>query len=199
MTTPPVLVLPLRYGEADPPDPADTYGATKLLGEVTGPGCLTLRTTFFGALPTGAGLLNWLAGQGGGRVEGYAGYRFSGLSTACLAAAIEDLLRRPHRITGLRHVGGEAITKFDLLSAVRDALQLPTEITPQPLPVVDRTLDSRRFWGELGQPVPTLAAMLPGVVAELRAQTRPKSPEAPAAPITLPHPTGMPGATPVQP
>src|SRR5258706_12617983 len=36
------------YTEADPPDPVDLYGRSKLQGEVTGPGCLTLRTSMIG-------------------------------------------------------------------------------------------------------------------------------------------------------
>ena len=35
-------------GESDLPDAPDLYGRTKLLGEVSGAGCLTLRTSMIG-------------------------------------------------------------------------------------------------------------------------------------------------------
>src|SRR6185503_15884533 len=37
-----------NYSESDMPDPVDLYGRSKLLGEVSGPGCLTLRTSMIG-------------------------------------------------------------------------------------------------------------------------------------------------------
>ena len=51
------------------PDADDLYGRTKLLGEVVGPGCLTLRTSIIGRELRGAhGLLEWFLASSGRQV-----------------------------------------------------------------------------------------------------------------------------------
>jgi dTDP-4-dehydrorhamnose reductase len=60
------------YTEADHSDAEDLYGRTKFLGEVTGPGALTLRTSIIGReLATTSGLVEWFLSQPGGRVQGH--------------------------------------------------------------------------------------------------------------------------------
>ena len=61
-----------RYTEQDTPDATDLYGRTKHLGEVTGPGALTLRTSIIGReLNASQGLVEWFLAQQGlcGRVH----------------------------------------------------------------------------------------------------------------------------------
>src|SRR4029077_7382775 len=49
-----------RYTEADIPDPVGLYARSKLLGELDGPGVLTLRTSIIGReLQTQNGLVEW--------------------------------------------------------------------------------------------------------------------------------------------
>ncbi len=55
-----------NYAEDDIPDAEDLYGRTKLLGEATGPGCLTLRTSIIGqGLRPGSALMDWFTSQRG--------------------------------------------------------------------------------------------------------------------------------------
>src|SRR5262249_1554232 len=81
------------YTEDDPSDAEDLYGRTKFLGEVSGPGALTLRTSMIGReLATASGLVEWFLSQRGGRVEGYTRAIFTGLTTDALAAVIRSVL-----------------------------------------------------------------------------------------------------------
>ena len=164
------------YSERDAPDPTDVYGASKLLGEVARPGCLTLRTTFFGASPTGAGLANWLLRQRSGSIHGYENYRFSGLWMGTLARAIAAVIDRPDRPHGVYHAGGEPISKLRLLEAINESLRLGVRITPQPEPICDRSLDSTRLWSLLGQPRPRFEAMLAEMLPELMAAQKAEKP-----------------------
>src|SRR5688572_14501723 len=53
-----------NYAEDDLPDPPDLYGRSKLLGEVDGDGCLTIRTSMIGRELRGShGLIEWFLSQ----------------------------------------------------------------------------------------------------------------------------------------
>jgi dTDP-4-dehydrorhamnose reductase len=156
------------YTEADAPDPVDHYGRTKLQGEVSGPGCITLRTTFFGATPTGGTLVDWFIRQHGQRVSAFANYRFSGLWIGTLASTIDTLLDRSDRLSGVHHVGGEGISKLRLLEAINTQLELGVSLQSVAEPRCDRTLDSTRFWSLLGQAPPAFGTMVEAMLPELR-------------------------------
>ena len=129
------------YSESDVPDPIDRYGREKLVGELDGPGCLTLRTTFFGSTSTGRGLVEWLLARsaaGDARIDGYARYVFSGLSTRALGEAILDTLALPSTVHGVFHVGGPAVSKHELLTQLVGALELDLLVDPLDDPQVDR-------------------------------------------------------------
>lgn len=134
------------YTEDDTPDPVNVYGWSKLLGEVTAPGCLTLRTSIIGReLATQRGLLEWLISQRGGEVQGWANAIFSGLTTNCLAGVIADVMEHHPTLHGLYHVSGEPISKFDLLHLLNESFDLGVEITPDDSVVCNRSLGSGRF------------------------------------------------------
>ncbi len=91
-----------RYSEQDVPDAADLYGRSKLLGEISGEGLLTLRTSLIGReLQSSLGLLEWLISNRGGSVKGFSRAVFSGLTT--IGARVRD--RRPDR--GASRAGGD--------------------------------------------------------------------------------------------
>ncbi len=61
------------YAEDMPADPDDMYGRSKLLGEPSGPRCLTIRTSIVGReLRVRASLVEWFISQRGGSATGYA-------------------------------------------------------------------------------------------------------------------------------
>ena len=151
------------YTEADACDARDLYGLSKHLGEVTATGCLTLRTSIIGPeLARKTGLLEWFLAQRGG-VNGYTGAIFSGFTTLEMARIIERILVSHRGLSGLFHVASKPISKFDLLVAIRDALELELRIAPYSDFRCDRSLDPARFARETGYVAPAWAEM----VAEL--------------------------------
>ena len=149
------------YSEDDEPDPVDLYGRSKLLGEVAGEGCLTLRTSMIGRELAGhAGLLEWFISQRGGRVQGFRNAVFSGLTTVALARVIAALVSDPGGLQGLFHVAATAISKLELLERVNRALGLGIAIEPVDEPRLDRSLDGSRFAAATGIVVPSWDRMI---------------------------------------
>ncbi len=147
--------------ETDNPDPMDLYGRSKLLGEVTGPGVLTVRTSMIGRELRGeTGLLEWFLSRLGGSVNGYTRAIFSGLTTAALARVIADIVSEHPALEGLMHVVSEPITKFDLLRLINEAMALGTEIVPVDEPAIDRSLDGSRFAETTGIRLPSWDKMI---------------------------------------
>ena len=135
-----------NYSESDKSDAEDLYGRTKLLGEVGGPGALTVRTSMIGRELSGAhGLVEWFLSQKGGRVRGFRRAVFSGFTTPALAEILADIIERRPELEGVWNVAAEPINKFDLLTLVRDYYGLGIEIEPDENFVCDRSLDGRRF------------------------------------------------------
>jgi len=150
-----------NYSEDDSPDPPDLYGRSKLLGEVDGPGALTLRTSVIGReLRTSYGLVEWFLRQDGRRVAGYANAIYSGLSTFALAEVISELLSRDSLPSGLYHVASTPISKHDLLLLLRDAFGMSVEIERDEQFHCDRSLNGGRFRATTGILVPTWAEMV---------------------------------------
>ena len=156
-----------KYREDDPADPSDTYGRSKLLGEVAGPGQLTVRMSAIGRELRGrSGLLEWLLANRGGRVRGFTRAVFSGLTTAELATTIASVLEHQPSLEGVWHVAAPAISKHDLLVSLRDALDIPLEIEPDEATVIDRSLDDARFRKTTGLSRPTWESMISALATD---------------------------------
>jgi dTDP-4-dehydrorhamnose reductase len=147
------------YRETDAPDPNDAYGRSKLAGELDAPH-LTIRTSFFGRNPRGHGLIEWLAAHPGPQVEGFADYRFTGVSASLLADFIARAVTLRSTLEGVYHVGGDPMSKYDLLSAAAARLNPGVTVVPVTHGRVDRTLDASRFFEAIGRRQPTLADSL---------------------------------------
>jgi dTDP-4-dehydrorhamnose reductase len=138
------------YREDDRPDPADLYGRSKLAGEPEGEGVLVLRTSMLGhELDRASGLLEWFLSVRG-EASGYPQAVFTGPTTPVLARLIGDLIEGHPQLGGVWHVGAEPISKFDLLTYVRDAFELEVRLLPDPSVEVDRSLDSSRLRAATG-------------------------------------------------
>lgn len=139
------------YSEDDTPDADDLYGRTKLLGEVGGEGCLTIRTSMIGRELEGShGLVEWFLAQEGKRVRGFRRAVFTGFTTGALADVLAEVISHHHDLSGIWHVASEAINKFDLLSLIKEMYQLTVEIEPDETFLCDRSLDGSRFRQKVG-------------------------------------------------
>ena len=135
-----------NYSECDTPDADDLYGRTKLLGELSGPGCLTVRTSILGReLSATTGLAEWFLAQRGKRAMGYTHARFSGLTTRALAALLADVIERHPALDGVYHVASQPISKYDLLCKLNHAYAAGVDIEPSGDVRIDRTLDGSSF------------------------------------------------------
>ena len=153
------------YRETDQPDAEDIYGRTKLLGEVSEPHCLTLRTSMIGPeLSRKTGLLEWFLAQRGQTVKGFTKAIFSGFTTFELARIVERILVDVPAIHGLYHVAAQPISKHDLLALVRDRLQVPVTIERDVTFECDRSLDASRFHQNTGYSPPAWEAMIDDMV-----------------------------------
>jgi dTDP-4-dehydrorhamnose reductase len=159
-----------HYTEDDIPDAEDLYGRTKLLGEVNGPGLLTIRTSIFGRdFAKQSALLEWFLSNRGKSVCGYTRAIYSGFPTQVLARIMGDLIADFPALSGLYQIASEPISKYDLLVKIREAMKLDIEIEPDATEICDRSLDASRFKTETGYHLPNWEAM----VAELAGDRTP--------------------------
>ena len=156
------------YREEDTPDPVDIYGRSKLMGEVSGEGALTLRTSMIGlGLQRKTSLVDWFVAQSG-RVQGYRNAIFSGLTTNELARVIGNLLEKHAQASGLYHLSAAPISKLELLAKLRERLALNVDLVPVDEPRIDRSLDSTRFRRVFGYAAPSWDEMLDALAGQIR-------------------------------
>jgi dTDP-4-dehydrorhamnose reductase len=142
------------YREDDPADATDLYGRSKLLGEVVEEGVLTLRTSIIGPQLQGHhGLLAWFLQQSG-PVKGYARAVFSGLPSVEVARVLAEHVLPHPTLSGIYHLGSEAIDKHSLLRLIAAEYGLPTSIERDENVVIDRSLDASRLRAATGYAAP---------------------------------------------
>lgn len=133
------------YTEDDPADARDLYGISKFLGEVHYAHTVTLRTSMIGhELQSAHGLLGWFLSQQG-RCKCFRRAIFSGLPTIALAQIVRDIVIPLPQLSGLYHVAGQPISKYDLLRLVAEIYGKSIEIVPDDRLVIDRSLNAERF------------------------------------------------------
>lgn len=143
------------YREGDPSDAEDLYGRSKYLGEVSGPRCLTLRTSIIGReLSASASLIEWFLAQRGKTVRGFTRHIYTGLTTVHMAALVETLLKDRKHLHGLLQPTAPKISKYELLLLAREHYRVDVEIVPDHGPVCDRSLDGSTFDAVLGRKPP---------------------------------------------
>ena len=79
------------------------------------------------------------------------------------------VIARHPDLHGLYHVAGPPISKCELLRLLSGAFRADVEVEPTAEPRLDRSLDARRFWDEVGLSPPEWPAM----VAEMAADAAP--------------------------
>lgn len=133
------------YTEDDFADARDVYGKSKILGEVSYPHAITLRTSTIGhELQSTHGLLDWFLSQKE-QCNGYARAIFSGLPTVVFAQVVRDVVIPHTELSGLYHVAAKPINKFELLQLIAEVYGKTIDIVRDNQLVIDRSLNSTRF------------------------------------------------------
>jgi len=143
-----------KYVEEDPSDAKDIYGKSKYLGEVVDTQAITLRTSTIGhEILTSYGLLEWFLLQQD-KCNGYSRAIFSGLPSVTLAEVIRDHVIPNEDLSGLYHVAGPSISKYDLLNSIADEYNKKIEIMDDDSFVIDRSLNADKFRDATGYVAP---------------------------------------------
>ena len=157
-----------NYCETDYSDADDLYGRTKLLGEVSESHCFTLRTSMIGPeLTRKTGLLEWFLAQRGQTVKGYTKSIFSGFPTSELARIVERVLVDIPTVHGVYHVAARPISKYEVLTLIRDRLHLPITIEQDSTFECDRSLDATRFHRDTGYTPPPWDLMIDDMASHM--------------------------------
>jgi dTDP-4-dehydrorhamnose reductase len=156
-----------NYSERSVMTAPDLYGQTKYFGELDYDHCLTIRTSMIGREITGhTELLEWFLAQSGKRVTGYKNARYSGITTLTMAGLLPRIIYEHPQLSGRHQIAGPVITKYDLLSHLRDAFALDVQIVPDETFRCDRTLQSDKFRGATGISIPSWEEMLAEVARD---------------------------------
>lgn len=137
-----------RYSETDRPDPNDLYACSKLLGEPSGHSVLTVRTSVIGReLTRSVSLLEWFLGAArrGEPIRAFSNVFFSGLTTGALADELCRMIETHAIPRGTLHIAGPRISKALLLATVAERLGVQADLTIDPGPRLDRSLDDSVF------------------------------------------------------
>ena len=144
-----------NYVEDDVPDAVDLYGRSKQLGEVDEEGSITLRTSIIGLeLSRRRSLIEWYLQQSG-RIEGFTGAIYSGLTTLELSRVIRMIMQDFPELHGVYNVVGEPISKHDLLEKLTGFLKRSDlEIAENHEFKCDRSMIGDRFAAATGYKAP---------------------------------------------
>lgn len=155
-----------NYALEDLSDAEDLYGKSKSLGEPSGAGVVTLRSSIIGReLGTHSGLVEWFASQQGKKVNGFQEAYFTGFTTREMTEVVRTVLRRDGA-QGLWQVASKKISKHDLLILVNEELHLDVEIVPDKQVHCDRSLDGIAFTHKFNYHPPTWKNMVRGLAEE---------------------------------
>lgn len=162
------------YRLDDLPDAEDLYGRTKLLGEVSGDGCITLRSSIIGReLGTRNGLVEWFISQKGKQVKGFKNAIYTGFTTIEMSNIVGKVLTDHADLSGVWQVASHSISKFDLLKLIKEKLALDIQLEPDEEYRCDRSLDGSVFAKRTGYRAPSWDSMIEELAEESPMYDRP--------------------------
>jgi dTDP-4-dehydrorhamnose reductase len=143
------------YVETDDSDADDLYGKSKFLGEVAGENGLTLRTSIIGReLVEHRSLLDWFLSQNHRKVRGFRRVIYSGVTTNYMADVVANVINNYPKLHGLYQVVSDPISKYDLLSLLRDAYGLDIDIEAEDQTISDRSMKGDKLRSAIGHQTP---------------------------------------------
>lgn len=150
-----------NYSEKDPVDPVDFYGMSKALGEVSGKGLLTIRTSVIGdELNSKLGLFEWFLDDSNKKVEGFSKAIYTGFTTLEFSKILAMIIDKHAALQGLYHISSAPISKYDLLRLINKIFELNIEIEKDESFVCDRSLNSSKFRKETNYLPPSWPQMI---------------------------------------
>ena len=133
-----------KYKENTKPNAKDIYGLSKSKGEINDNFNLTIRTSTIGhEINTKYGLLEWFLSQKKS-CQGYKSAYFNGLPTYYLSNILLKILSE-YNLSGLIHISGVKISKYDLLKKINKIYNKNIKINPNDTIKIDRTLDNSKI------------------------------------------------------
>ncbi len=134
-----------NYTDDSPVSAKDTYGLSKYLGEVKDKQhVLTVRTSIIGhGINPNNSLVDWFLKQQN-KIVGFSEAYFSGLPCCEISDILENHIIGSE-LFGLYNLSADRISKFDLLTLVKEEYELDIEIVPSDNFRIDRSLDSKKF------------------------------------------------------
>ena len=134
------------YKECDNADAFEYYGRTKYLGEVDYGNALTIRTSIIGEeIKRSSGFYEWIISMNNKDVIGYKKSIFSGFTTIRFSQILKWIIREHIDLFGLYHISSTPISKFDLITKLKEHLHLNISIIPDYNVKIDRCLDCNEF------------------------------------------------------
>mgnify|MGYP001254642117 CR=1 FL=1 len=135
-----------NYSEKDLPNCQDTYGRSKLMGEIINQkDALTLRTSIVGhELVTAISLMNWFL-ESRGKVKGFKKAYFSGLTSLEHAKVLDKFIIPKKEFSGLVNLAGRKINKYNFLCSVSEIYNHKINIVKEENFKIDRSLDASLF------------------------------------------------------
>jgi len=150
-----------NYVETDTPDPVDTYGRSKLLGELNDSTNLTIRTSHIGPeLGRHTSFFDWVLGSENQTVNGYMGAIYSGFSTRVSAQLIGTLLERFYLYGNVWHLASKPISKFELIELINSVFDLKIQLVEDRQYTCDRSLKMDSLNKRFEFTAPTWRAMI---------------------------------------
>jgi dTDP-4-dehydrorhamnose reductase len=145
-----------NYTEADQSDATDLYGKTKYLGEVVTANAVTLRTSIIGReLAEFTSLLEWFLAQEGKTINGYRKVIYSGVTTNYLAEVVGKIIAEKPTLSGLYQVTSTPISKYDLLTQLKQTYGLNVTINEDRETISNRSMISDKFVQATGYVCPS--------------------------------------------
>ena len=107
-----------NYSEESRPDPKDTYGVTKLCGEISAPNVMNIRCSVIGLEEESAfSLLSWfLSRPKNTQVNGYTNQIWNGITSLAFAKIVKSIIQKNSFAAGTQHlIPSDSISKYELI------------------------------------------------------------------------------------
>lgn len=133
------------YNEMSPPNPTDIYGMSKLLGEPK-QHSLVFRTSIIGPEISGfVSLLEWVKQQEGKTIKGFTNHLWNGITTKEFGNICDKIIsnRDAYPESGLFHIFSNDVTKYEMVTKLKEKYGVNIKIEPTESNSIDRRLSSK--------------------------------------------------------